>query len=455
MSDVNARDTRPIERPQDVWPLYQGCGDGVRVGAEVELAFFDPASPCQCVMTPAQNAALTAGRDWLHKEPTAETVEIATRAVAPGDLPALLADAQDKIGRVTARAASMGLKRSYFQDLPACTADTLLRNLVDVPRYRAFFGPPRADMADIAAYFAVCKSNQVSVSYRDPDHMLSGVRRLYLLAPFLFLLTDNTTGFAEGKPHAGHSGMHHRTSLGARGGVPPYVFTARDGEEYLRAHIDHVWRNPLFVYYGPDGALVRVPSGRWESFGALAARGLGTAANYFLAQSVLWPDVKIAALPGADGAVAGHRYEARMFGVGAWQHAAAALIVAGLACNDAFAAAVDDILSYHGVTAQTNTADYAAARAHGGFFFETLYGEASMVDFACAFGGALSNAYVGTGLEGALEPLLEVCCTGETDGQVNRKRFPTLDACLAWQREYDPDLMADATLCARAAWRGR
>lgn len=455
MSEVNATDTRLIGAPDDVWSLYQGAGGAARVGTEVELAFFDPTHPRLYFMSVAQNAALQRAAlahfpGAINQEPTAETLEITTRAVVPSDLATLLDDARTKIAGVTAEAAALGLKRSYFQELPACPPEALLREIVDVERYRAFFAPPRADMTDIAAYFAVCKSNQVSVSYRDPDHMLANVRRLYLLAPFLFLATDNSAGFVAGERVAGHAGMRYRAALGGRGGVPPFVFEAPDGAAYLRAHIDQVWHNPLFVYYDAAGRLVRVPSGSWESFSGLAERGLNTASNYFLAQSVLWPDVKIAALKDGAGAVVGHRYEARMFGVGAWQHAAATLIVAGLAFDAELAAAVDGLLADQGVDAATLPAAYAAAREHGGAFMGAAYGARPMAEFARGFAGAIEAAYAGSGLEGALAPLLEVCRTGQTDGRVNRARFPDIEATLAFQRDHDPALTADESRCAAA-----
>ena len=441
MSEVNATDTRPVRAPEDVWALYQGAGSASsRVGAEVELAFFAPGSPTQCFMTARQNAAVlaTLNVDWAHQEPTAETLELATCAVRPDALPDLLDDMADKTARLTAAAAGHGLKRSYFQELPACTAAQLLTQIVDVERYRAFFAPPRADMTGIAAYFAVCKSSQVSVSYADPAALLADIRRLYLLAPFLFLATDNGAPFVEGQPATGHTGMRYRTALGPRGGVPPYIFTAPDGPALIRAHIDHVWRNPLFVYYESDGRLTRVPSGRWESFAGLSGRGLGTASNYFLAQSVLWPDVKIAALKDAGGAVTGHRYEARMFGVGPWQPAAAALIVAALAFRGDVAAEVDALLAAQGVTGDTLPAAYAAARDHNGAFFAVPYGERPMAAFALAFAAIMERAYVGHPCAPDLAPFLEVCRSARPDALVNRERWPTLAAALAWQRDYDP-----------------
>ena len=59
-------------------------------------------------------------------------------------------------------------------------------------RYQIMYAPYREDMTKCVQYFAVCKSNQVSVSHSDPDHLLKNLRRLYMLAPFLFMATENS-----------------------------------------------------------------------------------------------------------------------------------------------------------------------------------------------------------------------------------------------------------------------
>jgi hypothetical protein len=382
-------------------------------------------------------------------------LEIGSVPGAPSALKTILDDTNRKIRVLTEEAAKAGLKRSYFQDLPHASAETLLKNLMDIPRYRAFFGPPREDMKGVAAYFSVCKSNQVSVSYRDPDHMLESVRRLYILAPFLFMITDNSSAFAEGRPFSGHPGMHYRTALGRRGGVPDYVFTAQSGEEYLREHINHVMTNELFVYYDEKGELIRIPSGEWTSFNALREKGLNTATNYFFSESILWPDVKIAALKDETGQVVNHRYESRMWGVGIHQHQSALLIVAGLAFNPDFATKTDRLLSGFGFGADDSAGlrdklqkAYRAAREHNNAFLEIPYGTGQMSDFARQFADLLEEAYDGKGFDGALAPILSICRTGLTDGKVNRLLFGTLEEVNAFQHSYDPALLNDPERCA-------
>ncbi len=461
MSEVNARDLRIINGAKDILQTYHGVGAQAKAGIEIELCFFDPKSANLAPMNVAQNHALrkaaneALGTEFARNEPTADMLEIGTIAAGPKELAHILADAQDKISVLVAEAQRAGLKRSYFQELPEKTDKDLLAGLMDIPRYKAFFGPPRADMVGVAAYFSVCKSNQVSVSYRDPDHMLSDVRRLYSLAPFLFMLSDNSCGFDMGQSFAGHSAMHHRASLGARGGVPPYVFTAQSGEEYVAEHIKHVMNNPLFVYYNEMGELVRLPSGTWTSFHELKERGLNTATNYYFSESILWPDVKIAALKNAAGEVKGHRYEARMFGVGAHQHQSALLIVAGLAFNAEFAAKTDALLAKFGFSGQDLDGAlrhveqaYKAALHHNGAFFDIAYGSGQLIDFSRKFAGLLEEAYAGSTLEQALAPALYICRTGCSDAKVNRVLFDTLDKVKDHQRAYDPMILNNPNSCA-------
>lgn len=461
MSDVT-KDLRLVSSIDDVLPTYAGAGDDMRIGAEVELSFFDPAAPDLAPMTVPQNkivknaAAARVPGDWLRNEPTADTIEMISFAAPPGDLKAVFADIRRKLSALTAKAGKIGLKRSYFQHLPDRTAGDLFKNLMDLERYRAFFDPPRADMTDIAAYFAVAKSDQVSVSYRDPAHMLANVRRLNFLAPLLFMITDNTAGFDQGKKVTGHAGMLHRASLGARGGVPDYLFTAKTGEDYIRAHIDAVINNPLYVFYDENGVLQKIPSGEWSSFEKLKTRGLNTAANYWLAETVLWPDVKIAAIKDDAGNVVNHRYEARMFGVGIHQHQSALLIVAALAANRAFADQVDWLLTRYGFGTHDMAAakallidSYSAARHHNGKFLDIPYGTGMMRDFAHEFAALLETAYIAQDYDDELAPILTILRSGCTDAKVNRILFPTLQDTLDHQRAYDPAIFTDPNACAK------
>lgn len=462
MSDVNAGDLRVIKDENDVLHAYAGAGADSRAGIEIEMAFFD--AKTLAPMTIPQNKTLknvamnALPGDWVRNEPTSETIEANGAAFRLGDIRPAFDDLNRKIKLVTDKAAAIGLKRSYFQELPEKTAADLLKSVVPVPRYQAFFAPPRADMQGFASYFAVCKSNQVSVSYRDADQALRDVRRLYFLAPFLFLLTDNSSYFREGKKFSGHQGMAFRREglLEGRGFVPPYIFTAQSGEEYIRAHIEHVMNNPLFVHYDLNGGIVKLPAGTWTNFRELAQKGLNTATNYYFAETILWPDVKIAALRDEAGEVVNHRYEARMLGVGVHQHQTSFLIVSALAHNESFAEDVDALLARYGFDADNLEdaranliAAYDAAQNHDNKFFDIAYGRGRMKNFAKEFADLIEITYDGAGLDEELSPLLSICRSGCTDAKINRLLFDTLEKTLAFQKNYDPAIFNDPNRAAR------
>ncbi len=466
MSEVNARDLRIINNKDDIIDTYEGAGKNAKTGIEVELAFFDPKNmnpmsiPQNKVLKNAALAALPG--DWVRNEPSSEMLEVNSIATGSNHLKSVLNDTNTKIKLLNEKAQGIGLKRSYFQELPEKTAADFLQNIMPIDRYQAFFVPPRPDMMGFATYFTICKSNQISVSYKDYDHLLANVRRLYLLAPFLFLLTDNSAAFSAGKKFTGHSGMMYRHNglLEGRGGVPPYVFTARNGEEFIQNHIDHVFNIPLYVYYDEEGNLHRIPTKEWSSVNKLKEKGLNIASNYHLAETVLWPDVKIAALKDEDGNVNGHRYEARMLGVGAHQHQTSFLITSALAFNPVFAEKIDRLLADYGFDMKDlpeahknlDTA-YENARNHDGQFFDIAYGTGSMAEFASEFATLIQDAYTGEGFDDELAPLLSICRTGCVDGKVNRLLFPTLEDILKFQREHDPDLLNNPNTCAHMLFK--
>ncbi len=480
MSDVNASDLRLIESRDDIIDTYAPAGKNAKSGIEVELAFFAPENktgnktgnnpennPLN-LMSVCQNKVLKNASldklpgDWVRNEPTSETLEVNSIAVLAGEEHKVLADINKKLAIVMEQAKGIGLKRSYFQSFPDKTAKELLSSLMPVPRYQAFFGPPRKDMEGIAAYFSICKSNQISVSYPTYAHLLENIRRLYFMAPFMFLLTDNTSGFAEGKPFTGNMAMHYRAALEKRGLVPDYVFTAKSGEEYIEAHINNVMNNPLFVYYNEKGEIIRIPSGEWSSFNNLRERGLNTTTNYYFAETILWPDVKIAALKDSNDEVNGHRYEARMLGVGAWQHQCTYLITTALAFNKDFAAATDALLTRFGFDTRNPenaraplTNAYNDARTHNGEFFNIPYGNGTMQDFASDFATLLEAAFEGTRHESEITPAIEICRSGCTDGKVNRMLFPTLADINHHQRTYNQDALLDTTTTAYSLYKDR
>jgi hypothetical protein len=213
--------------------------------------------------------------------------------------------------------------------------------------------------------------------------------------------------------------------------------------------------NPLFVYYDQEGKLQRLPSGTWTSFNQLRDKGLNTVTNYFFAESILWPDVKVAALKNDKGEVYNHRFEARMLGVGMHQHQTALLIVAGLAFRPDFELATDLLLKSYGF--DKNDPDqskiyldqaYKDAREHNGRFMNIPFGTGNMRDFATQFADILERTYMAESFDDELEPILSICRTGCTDAKVNRLLFPTIEEIQSHQKSYDPRIFDNPNQCA-------
>ena len=144
-----------------------------------------------------------------------------------------------------------------------------------------------------------------------------------------------------------------------------------------------------------------------------------------------------------------------MFGVGIHQHQTALLITASLAFNADFARKTDALLKSFGFCvsdpakcSKVLSAAYAAAREHGGKFFDIEYGTGNMQDFALKFADLLEEAYQGQNFSAELAPALFICRTGHTDGKVNRAMFPTLERSMDFQKSYDPGYFQDPNLCA-------
>ena len=125
MSQVNSSDFTLISSSDDVIGTYDGAGGDSKMGVEVELAFFDAENPALPPMNVAQNEALheamakQGDHAWLRKEPSAETVEINSIAADFSHIKDVLDDTQDKIRRLMQAAQDLGVKRSFFSDLPA------------------------------------------------------------------------------------------------------------------------------------------------------------------------------------------------------------------------------------------------------------------------------------------------------------------------------------------------
>lgn len=453
-------DTRRISKIEDVIALYEGVGTGQgKMGTEIELAFYD--AQTLAFMSKAQKQELIGkAREKgvnLNEEPFCDGVEVCSIADTYQNLPHILDDTDQKIKTTVATAAEMGLKRSFFEQSPQVKTEDLLQNIIDNPRYQAFFVPVRKDIEQIARYFVSSKSVQTSVSYETLDHLHRNLRLLNYLAPFLFMLTANNAPFLNNNEERVTylTGMNYRHALGHLGGVPDYIFTAQSGAELIENHIEAVFNAPVFSIFDHDGKQIKTPEGQWKSLRDLEAEGLNTLQNYFQVQSMLWRDVAIKPFKDEQGELTKHRIEARMFGVGMHQHSTASLITGALAFNENYHHAITELLERYGFSAAKPAetkellhASYKNARLHNNAYFDVGYGTGTMANFAKELGKITEAHITDKALQDRLLPLLFICETGLCDTKAHYQHLCTLDMVKGMQRHHDNIELNDPHSCA-------
>lgn len=193
-------------------------------------------------------------------------------------------------------------------------------------------------------------SVQASISYRDPQEAGEIIMLGNLLAPAFYAAFSNTTGFLEGAtatlqiPRADWWMQHNRTA--PRAGIPAPIlkqmFVPNAEARLLDTWIDYARQVPM-VYYWDEAGQPRFETS--PSFNQLAARGLGTMQNFALAESLLWPDVKV---------IGGQRIELRAADSGSYQPAALAIMAAEIfAIPENRRKAIQEILAASQITADT------------------------------------------------------------------------------------------------------
>jgi hypothetical protein len=168
-------------------------------------------------------------------------------------------------------------------------------------------------------------SAQLNVSYNGPEEAYEIKALATLLSPILYAACSNSTGFLEGNrnkqanPRA-NWWLRHNASA-PRGGFPAAVFEGvmtGDRTGITDRWIDYVRQVPMVYYYDEQQ---KPQFGASPTFNQLAAQGNGTAANFALAESLVWPDVKL---------IGSQRIELRMPDSGWWQPSALGVLGAAI-----------------------------------------------------------------------------------------------------------------------------
>lgn len=471
MTTVACNDIAPIGKAHTLLPLFSGSGDRakVRVGAEIERTFHATDDARHFMPTQAQNAVCSLLRESdgarrpdgpvsISQEATSYVIEDQTRA-HPIDQPTNLIKEHYRNTRTIHQAAqSIGMRQSIisnspFHDLDAClatpNADRTGRIDAFVGKYKEFFGT-----VEPLKYGLMTSPLHLSISYENFDHLFDIARRSFYLAPLMYMISENSGGFREGKAARAttHYIMRPNMAHGARGGIPPYFFESGCGEEYAARHIDWVMKSRMFMYFDRDGHLV-VPRSVSEmpSIETLRASDLATRANFNLAESMTWPCGKICNLRTRDGESCGKRFEIRAWDTGPSQFNSMVIFASVLIFNARAGAEVDDLLADFGFPAQPQAAREPLTAAmndachHGGRFMKVPYGRFTQKALASELLPILEHhlRQRTDGLAHHAGALMAVLELAETETQVVAKWVKSIDG-LAWlMRAVDDQIYRD------------
>jgi gamma-glutamylcysteine synthetase len=259
-------------------------------------------------------------------------VEIATAptpASAVREQISRLREAQDNL---EGAARAEGLLPLRWAVPGSITPQICAANMVKRERLLSEWAKFKAEGADSPGLrtMGLATSTQASLSYRDPQEAAEIITLGNLMSPVLYSTFANSTGYIEGNASATMprpQWWQQHNQRAPRAGIPAPIlqrmFAGNPRSDMLGDWVDFVKTVPM-VYFLDEKSQPRFDTS--PSFNELAQRGLGTASNFSLAESLLWPDVKI---------IAGQRIELRMCDAGPWQGEALAVLAAGVFADPA------------------------------------------------------------------------------------------------------------------------
>lgn len=462
---TNTVDAPNILNPEELRQYYAGTESmaACKMGTEIEYALIR--AQTLSVPTSAQTQGLYADVQdqgyGARFEPPTSAIELATPPfVAHTDLTGLITHINAAHEALQNTAAKHDLLLSPFGHWPHIPLESI--EIVNLERYQSFFVPPRADMIETFRFFTGCMNVQVSLGYQDPDHLLRIIRMATALEPFLFLTTDSSCNFHEGKPIAHIQNITQKQKMGVNTGIPDFYYSAKTGAELIDAHIDFTLNHPhIFAAFTAQGQLKRLPTGTWCAFTDLEAAGYGpqNMTNYLQAQSESWRRAcNIATITDADGRLINHRAEIAACQTGLLHQRISATILGYLIGYDAqFYDDVQRLLHTHGIDLENLTdarplleANFNAACHHNNRYDALPFGTKTLGEFTREFANALEGAAQRHAIAAQdIAPLTHILRTGRPDWLVYREKLTNLEETLHYINTYkDQPNAFNAQSCA-------
>ncbi len=484
-----------VRGPDDVLSRYRGYGGGDddtrKIGAETERVYFQRDKPQQMMTTVQhgrffdevdrvritdQETGKKTKRIGVDDETSAQVVEEQTSAYSYRDFGKVLEQEREIAGRMTEIAQKLGVRQSPFTNNPFVTHDQCFRNPVSAPRQRtsqlvqAFY---QFVGHDSLSYTFLTSPVHCSLSYNNPNELWDIARRTLYLTPWMYLASENSGNFMENipLPLGKHFTMMTNQRLGARGGIPEFFYKCKNGEDYIRGHVDAVLDNRTVISFRPvdAGNAFKVvandkqtyeeytdPTGNYLTPREMIAEyGYIPLSQFDLAESTLWPDLKICNIRNSENIPVGKRAEVRMWDAGPHQFASMVMTSAALLMDAQGGDDCDRLLEDFGFgpePAKSEDLHRAAMKQacwHGNRFMDVPFGrqrsagyQTTIHDFAKEVFPIIRDAIARMDARQLprLEPLGYICETGNTDSKVIFERYKTLEGLAGFMNSYPDDL---------------
>lgn len=437
MTDVNKHNTTLVSDRAAARTLYAPPPQELtnHVGVEVEMALFRPGQnkpeiPSADAMQTMQKNLRQRGYNAM-LEPSG-VLEFASEPRRVENAAALVKEVDASTQVFEGEMEQHGFQRSPFSIMPTTTVKQALFNIVARERLPVLLEGMKDVYGEKAAVYGMLTTSvQTSFSPRDEDEMFRMAYRGYALTPLLFAAMNNGSGFVNNEPERQDSHLRGATQhFGTASGTAPSFLASSNAQEFVDNHIDSVFKAKMYFAYELDGTLVRPEKNQYFTFEGLAEKGLNTRANYELAETFIYNDIKICKFRAGD--VVGSRVEVRAADSGYHQPASTLLLTAALVPDGPTASKFEDVLKRYGFTGDPKQdADLfinsrQAAVHHGGKFMDVAFGTGSMRDFAGDVRDLVAEHFKSQGVDRQLGTLNDLLTHGTPDAKAHREKFSTL-----------------------------
>ena len=463
MTDIKKSNDRPIKDLADALSLYEFAPSEIsgKIGVEVEMHLYEVVQSEPVVVNPHKMEALQSRlkRDGFDAQlEAASVVEYASPAFALGDMSTLIETIDSGVRHFGSVAGEHGLFRAPYSIMPDRNIDEALQKMIQRERLHTGI----ASVREVGTHGALAvplltAGVQLSFSPKSAKQLFRMAKRAYALMPLIYAAFNSDTGYAEGK--AARSDHHVRGNYyegyGAAGGIAESFLSASNSSDYLHNHVSQVFETPMYFAYQLDGSLLPATAARPITFEKLELLGLNTQANYELAESFLYHDVKICNLRDDKGQTIGKRLEVRAADSGMHQPITVPLLLGALIPDGQAATKFDRLLTQFCVSGHP-PADGALLRKarqnaiyHQGRYMDVAYGfdpqsgtDGRLLDLAGSLASIVQEHYKGMDIGHAgqqgLQKLLHILQTGESDAARYAKQFTTKAEANAFLVKQEP-----------------